>query len=81
MTFDHRTAATLNRLALLLADVTALHVGKRDHRPDGIAFAFQRVNFCHAAGNFIAQTIEHRLHVTDLRPQLAFHLANRGLVV
>ena len=67
MAFDHRAAATFNRFALFGGNRAVFHVGKGDHWPDGFAFVFESVDFRHAGGDFIAEPVEHRLHVADLR--------------
>ena len=66
MTFDHRAAPTLNRLALFSGDCAVFHIRERDRRPDGLAFILEGVDLCHAGGNVVAELVEHRLNITDL---------------
>ena len=68
MTFYYRATPAFDRLALRGCDGTIFHIRKRDHRPDGLAFVFQGVNFRHAGRDGISELIEHRLHIADLRP-------------
>ena len=81
VTFDHRTAAALNGLALGVADFPLRDIAERDHRPDILAAGFQRLNLFQAGANLCAEAIEYRLHIADLRAQMLFHLANRRFVV
>ena len=67
VTFNHRAAAALNGLALCVGNRAVFHIVKRNHRPDGFTFIFKGVNFRHAGGNAVAELVEHRLHVADLR--------------
>ena len=64
----YRATPAFDRLALRGCDGTIFHIRKRDHRPDGLAFVFQGVNFRHAGRDGISELIEHRLHIADLRP-------------
>ena len=67
MTFNHRAATAFDRVTLCLGDRPVFHIRKRDNRPDGFTFVLQGINFRHAGRDFIAERVEYRLNVSDLR--------------